>query len=209
MKLLKIIFWVILFFPSSVLAQLNYSIHVQYGYSNLIENNREASLEVGNKYSKLPSYSLGLSLNLPVSTSNYLVSSGVDIISLASKYSLPDDFFDPNYTGPYSWEERYYSLNVPFKLIYKFEGWLLLNVGLSNTIHLKTPETATSKKINYYSLGLSGGFDFLIYKRFLIGCNYSREIIPTAKLLKLPSQTETYDISYSFEHYALKIGYMF
>jgi hypothetical protein len=121
---------------------------------------------------------------------------------------MPDDFNSPDYTGPMSWEERFYSLNIPINLVYKFERWVFLYGGLSNTINLNKPENMFDKKINHYTLGISGGINFLIKNRLIVGVNYYRNIIPTAKLLQLPSKTDTYKISYSFEQINLKIGYI-
>jgi len=198
----------LLFIPAIAFTQLNYDFHVSYGFSILKEINKEASVQVGNYYTKLPSYSFGCGLYLPIKETKFQILSGINFLSLAAKNHMPDNFNNPGNTGPMSWEERFYSLNVPINLSYKFERWVFLNGGFSNTIHLNKPENMSDKKINHYIIGFSGGVNFLIKKRLTLGVNYYRDIIPTAKLLQLPSKTDTYKISYSFEEVTLKIGYI-
>lgn len=186
-------------------AQLNYSIHAGYGYGNLKEIDKEPTVGVGNYYTKLPSYSLGFGIQIPIIKSKFQIVSGIDFISLAAKNNMPDDFNDPNYTGSKSWDERFYSLAIPLKLGYKFEKWLCIQSGFSNTIHLNEPEYMT-KKINHYTIGFTGEVYFIVKERLFVGGSYYREVIPTAKLLRLPSTTETYKISYQFEQFSIKLG---
>lgn len=202
----KIFFTVFLFVPVIASAQLNYNFHVSYGFSNLRETNKETAVQVGNYYTKLPSYSFGCGLYVPIKESKFQLLSGIDFLSLASKNHMPDDFNTPGYTGPKSWEERFYSVSVPLCLSYKFERWISLNVGFTNTIHINEPENMTDKKINHYTIGFTGGVDFIIKKRYTIGVNYYRDIIPTAKLLQLPSNSETYKISFPFEQLNIRLG---
>jgi hypothetical protein len=205
---LKIISIGLLFNPVIAFAQLRYDIHLDYGYSNFNERNKETSVQVGNYYTKLPSYSIGCGLYVPFKETKFQLLSGIDFLSLASKNHMPDDFNDPNYTGPKSWEERFYSLSIPLKLGYCFEKWININFGISNTFHVSKPDEMWDKRIINYTIGFSGGIDFLFKKKFILGCNYYRDIIPTAKLLQLPSKTDTYNISYSFELISIKIGYI-
>lgn len=138
-------------------AQINYNIHLSYGVSNLKESDKESSIQIGNYYTKLPSYSLGFELHIPINESKFQVLSGIDFLSLAAKNNMPADFNDPGYTGPKSWEERFYSFSVPIKLNYKFEKWIHLYSGFSNTFHLNNPENMADKKINHYTIGFTGG----------------------------------------------------
>jgi len=186
-------------------AQLNYSIHAGYGYSNLKERDNDPTVTAGNYYTKLPSYSLGFGIQIPISSSEFQILSGIDFLSLATKNNMPDDFNDPNYTGPKKWDERYYSLAIPLKLGYKFEKWLCLQGGFSNTIHLNEPDNF-GKKINHYTIGFTGEVYFLVMKRLFVGGTYYCDLIPTAKLLQMPSKTETFNISYSFEQFSIKLG---
>ena len=186
-------------------AQLNYSIHVGYGYGNLKEIDKESTVGVSNNYTKLPSYSLGFGIQIPIVKSKFQIVSGIDFISLAAKNNMPDDFNDPNYTGPKSWDERFYSLAIPLKLGYKFEKWFCIQSGFSNTIHLNEPEYMT-KKINHYTIGFTGEVFFLVKEKFFVGICYYRDLIPTAELLRLPSKTETYNIDYRFEQFSIKLG---
>lgn len=205
-KFIKIFLTGLLLAPVFTFAQFNYDLHLNYGYSILREDNKETTVQVGNYYTELPSYSFGCGLYVPIKETKFQILSGIDFISLASKNHMPDDFNAPGYTGPISWEERFYSITVPFSLSYKFEKWLFLNGGFFNTVHLNEPENMTDKKINHYTIGFTGGIYFLIKKRYSIGVNYCRDIIPTAKLLQLPSKTETYKIYFPFEQLNIKLG---
>jgi opacity protein-like surface antigen len=84
-----------------------------------------------------------------------------------------------------------------------------LNAGLVNTVHLSKPNDLTTKKINTYTLNITGGVDFVVMQRVIVGASYYRDIRPSMMLLQLPSESETYDIKYSIEQITIKLGYIF
>ncbi len=214
MKTLRIntllLFFVITFHTVSF-AQIKYSVHANCGISNFIEKNKEPSLITANRYTRLPSFTVGTEGLYTFNNSKIGIISGVNISLFASENHMPDDFevppFSPPYTGPMEWKEKLYSLSIPLKLNYNFEEWLHFNAGFANTFHLKN-DNISAKKINIYTLSFVGGFDFVIKKKFTIGAMYYRDILPSMKLLKPLSNTETFNIKYSIEQITLKIGYI-
>lgn len=204
----KLVFFVLmLLLPNLVTAQINFGIHANFGFSKFIEKNREPAVVVGNYYTTLPSFSIGLDALYSFNNTKFGFITGMNISSFASENNMPDDFDDPSYTGARSWDERFYTLSLPLKVNYKFEEWVHINAGLSNTLILNEPKEIFIQKINKYTLNFTGGVDFIIKQRFLIGATYYRDILPTMIRLKDKSNPETYDIKYSIEQITLKIGF--
>ena len=187
-------------------AQLKFCIHANCGISTFIEKDNEPQLEIGNYYTALPSYGFGGDAVYSFKNSKFGIISGLNVSSFASENHLPDHFIIPEYGWPdkrRNWEERFYSLSIPLQLNYKFEEWIHINGGLSNTVHLNKPKDIIfSKKINQYTLNFIGGIDFVIKQRVIIGAMYYRDIIPTM-LYK-----NTDDIKYSIEQITVKIGFI-
>lgn len=197
-----------LIMPCVAFTQIQLEIYTNYGISNFKEKNNEFSVVMGNYYTSLPSYSIGVEMLLPIKDSKLGAKSALAFSSFAAENHMPDDFVDPYYTGPRSWDERFYAISVPLKLNYKFENWLHINAGLSNTIILNEPKEIFIHKINRYTLNISSGVDFIIKKRFVVGLMYFRDIIPIMVSLIEPSKPDTWDIKYSVEQITLKIGYV-
>jgi len=192
----------IISFQSNVNAQIKLAVHTQYGYSNFIEINREPYTRIANYYTKLPSYAIGGETILPFKDSLFFIASGINFLSLAARNNIPAEFITPE-TNPTNWVERFYSIAVPIKVYVPFlEKWILLHVGVSNAFHLNKPKTMWDKNINYYTLSFTGGIDFCIKKRMLVGIAYYREIIPTVKSLIAT------DVSYFYKATTIKIGYV-
>jgi hypothetical protein len=199
--------FLMLILPNLTIAQIKFGIHANYGISNIIEKNNESSVVDGNYYSSLPSYSIGSDAFYSFNDSNFGIISGLNFSSFASENHLPDDFIDPNYKGQRKWVEKFHSLSFPIKLNYQFEEWIHLNVGIANTIHLTKTKDITTKKINDYTLNFTGGIDFIIKQRMVIGVMYYRDLLPTMLLLQEPPKPETYNIKYSVEQITIKVGF--
>lgn len=195
-------------FPSIAFSQIKFDIHANYGVSNFIEKNNELSVVTGNYYTSLPSFTVGTEVLYSFNNSKFGIISGINISSFASENHMSDDFNDPNYKGPRSWDERFNSLLVPLKLNYQFEEWIHLYAGFANTIHLTKPKDIILQKINNYTFNFTGGVDFIIKKKVIIGAMYYRDIRPTMLLLQAPPKPEIYNITYSIEQITVKIGYI-
>lgn len=215
MKTLKINILVIFFvlvFQNISFAQIKFTVYGKCGISNFIEKNNEPSIVVANNYTHLPSYTIGAEGLYTFNNTKIGMISGINFSLFSAQNHIPDDFFNnqtpliPPYTGPMEWNERFYSLSIPVKVNYKFEEWLHLNAGFANTFHLKNDKI--SKKTNIYTLNFVGGFDFVIKKKFVFGIMYYRDILPSMRLLKLPSKTETHNVKYFVEQITVKIGYV-
>ncbi len=203
-----VFFILMLVLPNLANAQLKFNIHANFGTSRFIEKNNEPAVVIGNYYTSLPTYSVGFEALYPFGNSKLGLKSGLAFSSLAAENHMPDDFNNPSYTGPKSWAERFYALSLPLKLNYKFEEWVHINMGLSNTIILNKPNEIFIQKINKYTLNFTGGFDFIIKQRIIIGASYYRDILPTMVRLKDTTNPEQYDIKYSIEQITLKVGYV-
>lgn len=193
---------------SLAFSQIKFDIHANYGVSKYIVRNNESSVVDANYYTSLPSYAVGTEALYSFSGSKFGIVSGLNYVSFASENNMPDDFNDPNYTGPKKWNERFNSLMIPVKLNYQFEKWVHVNVGVANTIHFIKPKDITTKKINDYTLNFIGGIDFIIKRRLIVGAMYYRDIRPTMLLLKAPPLPETYNVKYYIEQITFKIGYI-
>jgi len=197
-----------LIMPGLASAQIKFGIHANYGISKFIEKNNEPSVVIGNYYTSLPSYTVGSEALYFFNNSKFGIVSGLNFASFASENHMPDDFNDPNYTGQLKWKENFYSLSLPLKVNYKFEEWVHINAGLSNTLILNEPDEIFIQKINKYTLNFTGGIDFIIKQRIIIGASYYRDILPTMERLKEPPKPETYNIKYSIEQITIKLGYI-
>jgi len=201
-------------------AQVRYGIHVKGGYSNFVETDYDKIIDVVNVYTKLPSFNLCADVIIPfikADSSAFQFVTGLDFGSFAAKNSLPDYFFDreddpfnPPYTGPRSWNERFYSLSAPFKLNFKFEKWLYIYGGLAYTCHINKPDEIRDKKISRHTVSLIGGIDFLMLNRFILGASYYKNLTPSMKLLEksLDSKSETAKIFWHVQQISVKIGYI-
>jgi len=203
-----------LVFSACLSAQVRYGVYAKGGVSDFIERNFEKSVKFGNSYSSLPSYNFGVDVIFPFSKSDSSVFqfiSGIDFGSFAAKNSMSESFSAPGYDGPYSWNERLYSLSIPAKVNFKFERWVHVYGGFVYTFNLNKPEEMWNKKFNKSTLSVTGGVDFFILNRFVVGASYYRNVTPLMKILKKPHElkTETFKCSYYVQQICLKIGYIF
>lgn len=195
-------------------AQIISDVHLFGGFSNLRMKNKEVSVVLGNFYTKLPCYGIGSDIILPFKYSSFGVGAGINFSSLAAKNNMPNDFeidttYNPPYTGPRNWEERFYAIHIPVFLNYKFEKWLEFSTGITNNFYLNKPKEIYDKKINKYTLSFNIQVVFVAKEKIYIGLVYDTELSPVAQQQGYYPDTYLQKIYYYYESIAIKIGYRF
>ena len=206
----SIVFMLIL--SANLSAQIRYGVHLKGGVSNFIEKNYTVG-NVANYYTFLPSYNLGGDIIFPFSKadssnfrfiSDFQFISGLDFGIYGAQNNVPKRWYTlPEWKGPTKWNERLYSLSVPLKLNFKFEKWVHIYGGVVNTFNVAKNKELSYKIVSLYTLNFTGGIDFLIYDRFVIGASYYRNLTHTWKYI--PEDK----IFYYVEQFSVKIGYVF
>ncbi len=202
---------VILFLLNTVsYSQMKYGIFINYGNSNFIEKNKEEAVVIGNKYTKLPSYTIGANIFYSLEAEKKCIfESGISFTAISAKNTVAEDIAsDSNFVGQSNWNEQFYSIDVPLIFRYKFEKWVHIRAGVTNSFILNEPKEITINKINHYTLSLTGGIDFLIKQKLIVGFNYYRNITSLMQVLQTPNYSDTYDIKYYAEQISFKIGYI-
>lgn len=119
----------LLFFSTSLFAQINYNVYAKGGISNFIEKNHQKNFKIANSYTILPSFNIGAEVILPFFNSYFSdlqLITGLDLGTFAAKNNMPDSFeiVETPYTGPRSWDERFYSVSIPVRGNFQFEKWV-------------------------------------------------------------------------------------
>ncbi len=102
-----------------------------------------------------------------------------------------------------SWSERIYAINIPLKLHYKFDDWLIFNSGISGSVPVARQFHYKDENMKTYFayLNFSAGFDIKI-KNFCLSAEYQRGI---SNVMETPWA----DIYYTEQTIVVGFGIMF
>jgi len=207
MKKYSIIIVFLLILSAAVSAQMRYGVYVKGGASNFIERDYEGGKNMANYYTFLPSYNLGADVIFPffkADLSNFQFITGLDFGMYEAQSNVPERWYSqPEWVGPIKWDMRLYSLSVPLKLNFRFEEWVHVYGGVVNTFNVASNKEMGYRIIRPYTLNFTGGVDFLIYDRFVIGASYYRNLTHAWKYFS------GVDIFFYVQQFSVKIGYVF
>lgn len=191
-----------LLLSTGVFAQIRYGVHLTGGFSNIIEKNySKPYVSIANYYTALPAYGVGVDIIIPISDTNFHINTGFDFGSFAAKNNIPEHW-KPSISNPDGWTERFYYVSLPVEIGFRFEKWVHVHAGIANKFQLNKPKE-TGQDMNRYTPDITGGVDFLVKNRFVIGASYSRNLTSVMK------SNHSDKISYFVQQAVLKIGYVF
>lgn len=195
-------------------TQIMYSVSLKGGVSNsnllnrayvydedgfIIEGMRKFTIR--NIYSYGPMFAIEASIIEKVKDHKFSLEQGVGVESKSFYGQVPTEFSGTE--NPEKWDFTYYSLAIPVKVRYDLAKSIALYGGVNNIFNIGQTRSidhlAFTQKYNIRGML---GIDAILHQKYILGCEYSYDIMPYSKW-------KEYDISYRFDLIALKLGLLF
>lgn len=176
------------------------SVILSAGSSTFREINNSVT-QIGNYYTSITSYKTGIQYDFFRQDSvRFFPSFGLDITVRGAKNNLPDGMVwhgtDKSYIN-----ERFFSVDFPVLLNYKFEDWLIFRGGINTSLLTGTSNFQGGTEKRLITIGLTGGGTIKV-NRFTINALY---IYDLSNSLTFPNL----GISYRSSIFHLGVGYYF
>jgi hypothetical protein len=195
-------------------SQLLYSVTLKGGLSNSNPLNRAyvydddgfiikgmRKFTIGNTFSYGPMFSIEAGIIEKIKDRKFSFEQGVGIESKSFYGQVAKEFSDTE--NPEKWEATYYSLTIPVKIRYELAKSATLYGGVNNIFNIgQTGIIETLTFTQKYNVRGMVGVDAILFKKYILGCEYSYDITPYSKW-------KEYNVSYRFDLIALKLGLVF
>jgi len=178
-------------------GQVNYGMYINAGKSKLQQHGDEFA----NQFYWSSAHSIDFFVREGLRNSSISLQQGVVLGNYSTLVTLPEDMRD---TGeePFEWTDRIYYAGIPIGINYHPEKWFTLNFGFVNNFKLKSENDSKSTK--NYVLRTYTGFEFTIFKKVLLGCQYSYSLTPDHQWIYKPDKT-----NHNYHVISGKVGYLF
>ena len=180
MKKAIILFYLLGLVSISLYSQERFSVNLYVGKSDVRLHSEENNVLI-NYYTPYNSFKAGLIYDLTSSDSGLFYGSGGILFSVNGlRFNMPDGQVWPGTSKSYR-TERYYYIDVPVYLNYKFEEWLIFKAGIKGSLNVGTQNILSGMEAKTFTFGLSGGATLKINRFTLIG-EYSYDLTDALKL---------------------------
>ena len=180
-------------------AQIKYGVESGFVLTNYIESGWVSAL--ANEHLPTMSFNLGGNAGINLWKSDFNIQVGILYTYWRVKMKIPDAVVP--HAAPYvdrlSWTEKFHSFDMPLIIQYKYEEWLVPNIGLVGSFNIC--DEFKNHSLNLFSYGWTAGVDFFIYKHYIIGAKYFKELTPMGRNI---NENNCYR-----QYYGLKLGYLF